>query len=639
MSNLNLDDLPHAQIKESRWPSPVWLIPIVAALIGGWLLYQHWYLQGALLRVEFSSAEGVVERQTVVRYKHVVVGRVEEVKLEAAESATNLVPVVYMRLNREMDALLNCNAQFWVVRPRIKGAEITGLGTLFSGTYINMLPRPASAQAETSLLDSFSTARNCYQALDEAPVVQPTEAGRSFKLESDSLGSVGIGSPVFYKKLEVGEVVNYRIKRDSSKVELDIFIKDPYYEFVSDNSRFWNASGIEFEFGTSGAAMRMESLSSLLIGGIAFDTPQTSEGRTVSAENTRFTLFKDYKTSRQKYYAENERLHYIMYFSGSVRGLKVGAPVEYQGIPVGHVDNIAMNMNPDTLKVSIPVLVYIDPKRFSPTITTEQAKAMMQSLVEQGVRAKLSSGNLLTGDMYIALAKDDDAKPAEIENQQFASIFPTNPDTVEEITRIASNLADEVQGTLKSIRTFVEGKHLESAVKNASTALKDVSSLMRQSEKTVKELRSMLRVVEKNTLPRLTQDFHSIAGSVDKAATAFQSTSGTANRTMTELSGSVKRITGTANRTMTDLSGSVKQITGTAGKLGHDVTRVSNDLVKTMRRLQNSLGHFDRLAARNSPTQYQLMEMMEEVTAASRAVRELSEHLQRQPDALIRGRR
>lgn len=647
MTTINLDELPEAKITQSRWPSPVWLIPIIAALIGGWLFYQHWYARGPIIKVHFPSAEGIVEGQTNIRHKHVVIGRVEKVKLERTSPDEPLSPTVYMRINRDVDHLLGCNAQFWVVRPRIKGAEITGLGTLFSGTYISMRPRPAwlpEPEEDNSILPSFDRVADCYVALEDPPIVRPDDSGRRFILEAESLGSIDVGTPVFHKQLQMGEVIDYKIKRRTSKIRIEVFIYAPYYVFVTDRSRFWNVSGIEFKLDSSGAEMKMESLSSLLIGGIAFDTPQNAKPAAVSAEDAEFTLFKNYKTSRNKFYPESERLHYVMHFSGSVRGLKVGAPVEYQGIPVGRVDNIEMNMNPDTLEVTIPVLVYIDPQRFSETITREQAKAMMQRLVSQeGVRAKLSSSSLLTGEMYVALAKQDNPEKAEIEERQFGSIFPTNPAATEEITRIAANIAEEVEGTLKSIRQFVESKQLDKAIQSADVALQDAGKFMRQADKTVAELESVIRQVGKQTLPSLSKDLNTIA-------TAVESTSGTANKVMVDVAGSIKSTSGTANKVMVDVAGSIKSTSGTANrvmmdlsgtgkKLGHDVTRVSNDLVKTMRRLQNSLGHFDRLTARNSPTQYQLMEMMEEVTAAARAVRELSERLERQPDALIRGRR
>jgi paraquat-inducible protein B len=221
-------------IKRSRWPSPIWLIPLIALGLASWLLYNYWYKQGPTIDVRFANAEGIVAGQTVVSYKNVVVGRVEQVYLAPQGNGKDLTPVVRMRLNQEIKPLINCNAQFWVVRPRIKGAEISGLGTLFSGSYIGLHPQPSSTEPDTGF-------NLCYQALEEAPPMNPERPGRQFILEADTVGSIDNGTPIFYKQLRVGEVIDYRLVRETGRFEIRIFIDDPYYSFVSAHSRFWNA--------------------------------------------------------------------------------------------------------------------------------------------------------------------------------------------------------------------------------------------------------------------------------------------------------------------------------------------------------------------------------------------------------------
>lgn len=638
-------------IKRSRWPSPIWLIPLIALGLASWLLYNYWYKQGPTIAVRFANAEGIVAGQTVVSYKNVVVGRVEQVYLAPQGNGKDLTPVVRMRLNQEIKPLINCNAQFWVVRPRIKGAEISGLGTLFSGSYIGLHPQPSSTEPDTGF-------NLCYQALEEAPPMNPERPGRQFILEADTVGSIDNGTPIFYKQLRVGEVIDYRLVRETGRFEIRIFIDDPYYSFVSAHSRFWNAGGLDFKMGAAGAEFRMESLSALLVGGIAFDTsPNREEGTLdVSAPNTRFNLFKDYKSSQERIY--RDRLYYTLYFEGSVRGLVLGAPVEYQGIPVGKVESIAMDMNPSTLQVRIPVRIAIEPQRFAEEITLDQAKLMMDKLVEQGVRAKVQNGNLLTGQMFVSLAKEDNPPAATIEVTQSSLIFPTSPTPVEELTRMAVGIATDLKSTLSSIRGFMDSKQLDHTVANANDLIDDTQLLMSDARQAVADLRVVLQTLEQETLPRasndfsrvsasISHDFTSVANSVNKAIPKashdITSVANSLNKAIPTFSHDVTSVANSVNKALPTLTQSFSTASNSFSKVlpavQEDVHRVSNDLVVTMRKLQNSLGHMDRLLAQNSPTQYQLMEMMQEVTAASRAIRDLSERLERKPDSLIRGRR
>lgn len=648
-------------VKRSRWPSPIWLIPFIALGLAAWLLYNYWYKQGPTIDVRFPNAEGIVEGQTVVRYKHVIVGRVEKVLLAARSQSNDLLPVVRMRLSQEIQPLMNCNAQFWVVRPRIKGAEISGLGTLFSGSYIGLQPQPANAEANTN-------SELCYQALDEAPPMNPDRPGRQFILEADAVGSIDNGTPIFYKQLRVGEVVDYRLVKNTGRFEVRIFIDDPYYSFVNPNSRFWNAGGLEFKMGAAGAEFRMESLSALLAGGIAFDTPRdmaTDTNLATSSPNSRFNLFKDYKSSQERIY--RDKLYYVLYFENSVRGLIVGAPVEYQGVPVGRVENIAMDMNPNTLQVRIPVTVSIEPQRFAEDIDLDQAKLMMAKLVEEGVRAKVQSGNLLTGQVFVALTKEKNPPKATIEENQISAkaIFPTSTVPVEDLTRTVMDIASDLKATVTSIRGFMESKQIDKTVANANDLIDDTQLLMSDARKAVADLRVVLQTLENETLPKASHDFTSVANSINKAiplashdltsvANSINKAIPLLNHDVTSVANSINKAIPLLNHDVTSVANSLNKAIPTvtqsfasaAGNFSKvlpqvqgDVHRVSNDLVLTMRKLQNSLGHMDRILAQNSPIQYQLMEMMQEVTAASRAIRDLSERLERKPDSLIRGRR
>ncbi|MFZ1388154.1 MAG: MlaD family protein [Thiolinea sp.] len=618
------DNLAAVQVRRQRWPSPVWLLPLAAALIGLWLLVQNWMQQGAIITVHFPSAEGIDPGNTQVRYKAVNIGKVKSVKFDA-----NMDPLVTLALNREISDVLDCSAQFWVVRPRIRGAEISGITTLFSGTYIGMLPQRAEGELkenETSI---------CYQALEEPPATKPNRPGRELKLVTDSMGSLDIGTPIFYKQLQVGEIINYRLSADSGQVELNIFVDEPYYRLVNKNTRFWDVSGIDVRVDSVGAEVRMESLTSLLIGGIAFETPpEQNQSLPVSSANTVFNLYPDLASSREKHY--QDRLYYTLYFNGSLRGLAEKAPVEFQGIRVGQVEKIKLHLDPKSLDVRIPVLISIEPQRFSEELKLAEAPKFMESLVERGMRAKLENGNLLTGQMFVGLSLHEKAKPDQIAKGQFYDVFPTSPTPVEELSKMASGIADDLKSTLGGVRHFMESGQLDQTVENANKVLVATETTMTEAKQAVADARLILQQLQTKTLPGVSSNLETATVSLTRA---LDQVSANVDKVSTTLDGSLKAVTGDLDKVSGTLNQSLTSLTGTAKQAGSDFNRSSVEFEKTVQRLQGSLTHLDRLLAQNSPTQYQLTEMMDEVTAMSRAVRALTETLQRQPEALIRGKK
>lgn len=552
MSNSNgqPDFLPEVEVREQRWPSPVWLIPLTAILIGLWLLLQAWYQQGPTLTVQFNSAEGIEAGKTEVRYKAVTVGKLR--KLRLSDDLQTIEAVI--DLNKEIGRHLGSDARFWVVSPRISRSGVSGLSTFFSGTYIGMDPGTNT--------DDLSF----YVGEDRPPVIAPSENGRRFFLLSNSLGSMDVGAPVFYKQLQVGEVIDYQLMPDGSQVRLEVFIRDPYYEYVHSNSRFWNASGAEFTMTSAGAEFRMESLASFLIGGVAFETPTSLLAGDVSSEGTSFPLYGRYADTQEKQFTQ--RLYYVMYFNGSVRGLKVGAPLEYEGIPVGQVENIDIRLNRDSLDVRVPVLVSIQPQHFDSAITLTAAEEAMRKLVEKGLRAKLETTSLLTMQKVITLSMEKEPKPAQIVKTQFYSEFPTTGAAFEDLPLIAADVMASLEDTLDGVNRLVNGGKLDKA-------LDQVNAVLAETEQAIKAAKDAMRTVDKDTLPGVSRD----------------------------------------------------------------INQITVDLGKTSQKIQESMVQIDRLTARNSPTQQQLQEMLEELTAASRSVRSLTETLQRQPASLLRGKK
>jgi paraquat-inducible protein B len=548
-TGLHDDNLPEVNVREQRWPSPVWLIPLAALLVGFWLLFQTWYQRGPTITVQFSSAEGIEPGKTEVRYKAVTVGKVRKLRLDDDLKYIEAV----IELNKEIGRHLGSDASFWVVRPRVNRSGVSGLSTLFSGSYIGMDP------------GTNSDDQSFYTGEERPPVIAPAEDGKRFFLLSSSLGSMEVGAPVFYKQLQVGEVIDYELLKDQDQVRLEVFIRDPYFQYVHTNTRFWNASGVELNMNSAGAEFRMESLVSVLIGGIAFDTPKAMAAGDASKEGDTFTLHRSFSDAEEKQYTE--KLYYVMYFDGSVRGMKVGSAVEFQGIPIGKVENIGMTLNRDSLQVRVPVMVSIQPQHFDESITKEDADITMRKLVEKGMRAKLETVSFLTGQKVITLSMEKDPPAAQIRATQFYSEFPTTGSAFEDLPLLATDIMTSLDETLASINKLVSSGKLDKTVDN-------LNAVLAEAEQAVKAAKETIRTVDKNTLPSVTSD----------------------------------------------------------------VNKMTLDLGKTLQKIQGSMAQVDRLTAQNSPTQYQLQEMLEEVTAASRSLRSLTETLQRQPSSLIKGK-
>ena len=255
--------LPHAQVagRQRSFFSLVWIVPLVAALIGGWLAWKTINEKGPEFVIRFKTAEGLEAGKTKIKYKAVDVGTVESIELTPDRSTV----LVHARLEKFAEDYLVKDSRFWVVRARITGATVQGLGTLLSGAYIGM-----------DVGKSKETLRD-FTGLEDQPIVTGDLPGRHFVLKSPTLGSYNLGSPVYFRKFAVGEVESYALDKDGRGVTVDVFIRAPHDQYVTNATRFWEASGIDVKLSASGVDLETESLASIVIGGIAFQS--LDEGR------------------------------------------------------------------------------------------------------------------------------------------------------------------------------------------------------------------------------------------------------------------------------------------------------------------------------------------------------------------------
>jgi len=440
-----LDQLPEAVVDEERKGLPiVWLLPIVALLVGGWLIYKTYSEKGPEIVISFKTAEGIEEGKTQVKLKDVKVGHVESVTFSPDLSEVLLT----VSMVKDARPYLTDKTRFWVVRPRVGAGQISGLGTLVSGAYIAMDP------------DNSGKAVNRFIGLETPPVITGGRKGTSYRLKASTVGSLAVGSPVYFRQIAVGEVTEYRLSEDHEYVELGIFIESPHDRFVTNATRFWNASGLSVSLNSAGVTVDMESLVSLISGGIAFDTPAETVASPRAEKNHMFTLFANRAKSQEQ--PITEATTFAMVFSGTVRGLEVGAPLEFRGIRVGTVKAIELAPDPTGkggLLVPV-VLVDYEPQRLLAygTPGTKQARDDRQELLggdaaararrqveDFGLRARLQTGNLVTGKLFIDLDFYPDAPPpVRGENLGYPEI-PTIPSSLQGIVDSVQQILDKLE--------------------------------------------------------------------------------------------------------------------------------------------------------------------------------------------------
>jgi len=447
-----LEALPEARVEMRRRFSIVWVIPLVAAVIGGILVYHAISRRGPTITIAFKNAEGLEAGKTRIKYKDVQLGRVESISLSQDLSRVT----VTARLSRETERYLNDSTRFWVVRARIAAGEVSGLGTLFSGAYIAMDP------------GSAGTARNAFVGLDRPPVVTADFPGRRFRLRAERLGSLDIGAPVYYRQIKVGQVDSYDLEPDGRAVTIGIFIEAPYHGHVYKNTRFWNAGGLDLRLDPSGLRLDTPSMVSLMIGGIAFDTPVDLDPGEPAEEGDVFQAYDNFEDSRQKTYAIKDR--YLLYFENSIRGLDVGAPVEFGGIRIGRVLDLSLEFDAESALFRLPVLIEIEPERITggkQAWTQTKRRNTMDQLVAKGFRAQLKTANLITGRLVVDFAIHPNTAPSRIVWDGNYPILPTVTGALQELTGSVVRLVER----FNSLPLEAIGARMQAAMENLDAAL------------------------------------------------------------------------------------------------------------------------------------------------------------------------
>jgi len=446
-----------ARERRRNWlPSLVWLIPIIAAIVGLSLVAKIVAERGPVVTVSFRSAEGLEAGKTKVKYKDVDIGQVHSIKL--AEDRSHVL--VNIQLTHEASGFDAEDTRYWVVRPRIAASGISGLGTLLSGAYIGA---DAGSSQET---------KKEFVGLEQPPIVTRDASGRQFVLHTDDLGSLDIGTPVFYRRIKVGQVMAYDLDADGRGVTVRIFVDAPYDKFITQDSRFWHASGFDMELNASGFKLHTQALSTVVLGGIAFRDRDEAIDSPPAKEGTQFQLAEDEATAMKE--PDGAPQTVVLNFNQSLRGLQPGASVDFRGVVLGEVKNVGVEYDRAKGEFRMPVTVQIYPDRLGRSFrqgvageSRHTAAQRLRMLVKRGLRAQLRNGNLLTGQLYVAIDFFPKTKPVRIDADKVPLELPTIPGSFDEIQ---SQIAD-IAAKLSKVPFDEIGRDLQTTVKTLNKTL------------------------------------------------------------------------------------------------------------------------------------------------------------------------
>ena len=490
-----------------RWlPEIIWFIPILAILVSLSLAYKAFVDQGPTISISFKSGDGLEPGKTNVQYKGVNIGLVKQVVLSDDQQQV----IATVQLNKGAEAFAKADTRFWIVRPRITTSGISGLSTLLSGAFV------------ASEVGQAVEKKNTFVALEVPPILTGNTPGREFVLKAPSLGSHDIGTQIYFRRLNVGEVVAYDLDKNGKDINIKVFINAPYDQYVTTDTRFWNASGIDVSLGINGFHVQTESLLAVLIGGIAFESPPASIVKTSETspsanamfvtpepakENSVFTLFQTRTLAMKQPDAVSER--YVTNFKQSIRGLVVGAPVEFRGVNVGEIVSIGIAFDPKTFEIVQPVEFLLYPERMQArsmitgelipySKTREEQLSRIKSFIEKGMRAQLRTGSLLTGQLYLGIDLFPNLPKYNINLSKTPLEIPAIPSTFD-------NFEQSVMSIVKNTNILIKKLDAE-VIPEINKSLKNINAMTASDSPLLLDMRDSLRDISKaaNSVKTLT---------------------------------------------------------------------------------------------------------------------------------------
>ncbi|GHA84718.1 intermembrane transport protein PqiB [Modicisalibacter luteus] len=516
--------------------SPIWIVPLVAVIIGLWLVYDNYAKRGPEITLEMPNAEGIEAGKTLIKTRNVEVGRVTGVRLSDDLTHT----VVTARMAEDTDRLLNEGTRFWVVKPRIGREGISGLGTVLSGAYIQLQPG-------NNELPQYH-----FEVLEQPPVAPPNAEGIRINLVSEMGSSLNVGDPVTYQGFTVGRVENTEFDPNKREMRHRLFIEAPYDVLVTESTRFWTAAAISLNLDSEGFRANVESLETLVGGGVTFGVPSDIPMGPVASPDTTYRLYSDEESALQGTF--NRYLEYVLLIDDTVRGLSRGSPVEYRGVRVGTVVSVPWHFSapqPDTRqRFAIPVLVRIEPQRLgsnddAPDIDLDAWRERISRMFDHGLRASLKTGNLLTGAMFVDLNFQEDADEYQRETFDGVTVFPTTAGGFAQIEQQVSNLLEklnkleiepiltgldqnlqssqsvlaEVRNTAESLQALLDDPKTGDLLENINASLRELRQTLQGLSPESDAYRELTETLE--SLDQLIRDLQPIARTLSEQPSAL----------------------------------------------------------------------------------------------------------------------
>lgn len=514
--------------------SPVWIVPLIAVLIGLWLVYDNYARRGPQITLEMPSAEGIEAGKTLIKTRNVQVGRVMSVNLSDDMTHT----LVTARMSPDAERMLNERSRFWVVKPRIGREGISGLNTVLSGAYIQLQPGRSDERQYQ------------FRVLDQPPVAPQGAEGIRINLISQVGNSLDVGDPVTYQGFTVGRVEDTDFDPDSREMRHRLFIESPYDVLITGSTRFWPSKGIDLRLNSQGFQVNVESIETLLGGGVTFGIPEDIPmGAQASADST-YKLYADEESAIQGTFSQY--LEYVLLIDDTVRGLSQGASVEYRGVRVGTVASAPWRFTapqPDTSQsFAIPVLIRIEPQRLDhqeETLNLDEWRQRFERMFDHGLRATLKSGNLLTRALFVDLNFQQQADDYHAQTFERRPVFPTTSSGFAQLEQKLSSVLDklnaievepilgqfeqnlnaseamlaEVRATTESLRSLLEDPATQEIPGNINQSLREMRQTLEGLSPESEAYRDLTQALQR--LEKLMRDIQPVARTLSEQPNAL----------------------------------------------------------------------------------------------------------------------
>ena len=461
--------------------SRIWILPLVALLIGIGMIYNDWRNRGVLVQVQFDTAEGLEARKTVVKNRNVDIGIVQKISFSDDKSKI----LVDIEVQKSMASFLVEDSEFWVVRPRIGTEGISGFGTLLSGAYIEIEPGKSNSE------------RSNFVGLERPPVTSLNADGIHLKLLSKGSKSLNVGNPILHRGFRVGAVESKSYDDIEQVAHYDIFIQAPFHNLVTQNTSFWNVSGLSISTSTQGIEVNVASFDTLVSGGVEFDLLDGAPPGAGVPHNHEFTLYD----SQDSIDAQREYKHiqYVILVEDNVGGLHKGAPVEYRGIRLGTVAEPYMEFWEiiDIAGVGkeerIPVVINLEPERLMKNgfISIDVFQGMVEQWIKGGLTASIENANLITGSLKVTLQPGGERVEQITKFGQY-SVIPSEPGGFASLTDKLEN----IMATLDSLPLESTVKNMNELIDTTDSTMKVTSESFIRATKTLDTLDQTMRELE-----------------------------------------------------------------------------------------------------------------------------------------------